>query len=117
MAEAERFLVWQVEEKKFSVLSLDSTSGKPKQYCVAFNGYRWLCNCPHFLKNSDDVNFACKHIVAVMQTIGQQTEVETRTKLTKEQTSKLEERIKRLEKKVETLEIDVAYAINPADYA
>lgn len=74
-----------------------------------------LCNCPHFLKNSDDVNFACKHIVAVLQVVGTQTEVETRIKT--KQTKELEERIKRLEKKVETLEIDVAYAINPADYA
>ncbi len=117
MAEAERFLVWQVEEKKFSVLSLDSTSGKPKQYCVQFNGYRWLCNCPHYLKHCEEVNFACKHIVAVMQTIGQQTEVERKVKPTREQTSKLEERIKKIEEKIETLEADVAFAINPADYA
>ena len=72
----ERFEVWQVEEKKYSVLSLDSTSGKPRQYCVQFNGYRWLCNCPHDLKHAEDVNFACKHIVAVMQVIGKRTIVE-----------------------------------------
>ena len=72
----ERFEVWQVEEKKFSVLSLDSTSKKPRQYCVQFNGYRWLCNCPHYLKHAEDVNFACKHIVAVMQVIGKRTIVE-----------------------------------------
>ncbi|WP_457550412.1 hypothetical protein [Archaeoglobus sp.] len=76
----ERFEVWQVEERKFSVLSLDSTSGKPKQYCVQFNGYRWLCNCPHYLKHCDDVNFACKHIVAVMQVIGRRTTVEKRVR-------------------------------------
>ena len=73
---SERFEVWQVEEKKFSVLSLDSTAGRPRQYCVQFNGYRWLCNCPHFLKHAEDVNFACKHIVAVMQVIGKRTIVE-----------------------------------------
>jgi len=73
---SERFEVWQVEEKKFSVLSLDSTSGRPRQYCVQYNGYRWLCNCPHFLKHAEDVNFACKHIVAVMQVIGKRTIVE-----------------------------------------
>ena len=76
----ERFVVWQVEEKKFSVLSLDSTSGKPKQYCVTYNGYRWLCNCPHYLKNCEDVNFACKHIIAVMQVLGTQTKVEKKVK-------------------------------------
>ena len=73
---SERFEVWQVEEKKFSVLSLDSTAGRPRQYCVQYNGYRWLCNCPHFLKHAEDVNFACKHIVAVMQVIGKRTIVE-----------------------------------------
>ncbi len=72
----ERFVVWQVEEKKYSVLSLDSTSGRTKQYCVTYNGYRWLCNCPHYLKHAEDVNFACKHIVAVMQVIGRRTIVE-----------------------------------------
>ena len=108
----ERFVVWQVEEKKFSVLSLDSTSGKPRQYCVTYNGYRWLCNCPHFLRNAEDVNFACKHIVAVMQTIGQQTEVVKQTK-----TAKLEDRIKKLEERIEMLESDVAYAINPANFS
>ena len=72
----EKFEVWQVEEKKFSVLSLNSTSGRPKQYCVQYNGYRWLRNCPHYLKHAEDVNFACKHIVAVMQVIGKRTIVE-----------------------------------------
>lgn len=71
----ERFVVVQVGEKKFSVLSLDSTSGKPKQYCVQYNSYRWLCNCPHFLKHCEDVNFVCKHIQAVMTKIGEVVEV------------------------------------------
>jgi hypothetical protein len=99
-----------VEENKYSVLSLDSTSGKPKQYCVVYNSYRWLCNCPHFLKHCEDVNFACKHIVAVMQVLGTKTEVVKRTK-------KLEDRIKKLEEKIEMLEADVAYAINPANFS
>ena len=72
----ERFVVVQVGEKKFSVLSLDSTSGKPKQYCVQFNGFRWLCNCPHYLKHCEDVNFVCKHIVAVVKGLKKAVEVE-----------------------------------------
>ena len=108
----ERFVVVRVDENKYSVLSLDSTSGKPKQYCVTYNSYRWLCNCPHFLKHCEDVNFACKHIMAVMQTIGQQTEVVKQTK-----TAKLEDRIKKLEERIEMLESDVAYAINPANFS
>jgi len=80
-------------------LSLDSTSGKPRQYCVQYNGYRWLCNCPHYLSNCEDVNFVCKHIVAVMQTIGQQTEVKRRVKRTnkKEDLKELEKLKKELE--------------------
>jgi hypothetical protein len=109
---SERFVVCRIEERKYSVLSLDSTSGKPRQYCVQYNGYRWLCNCPHYLSNCEDVNFVCKHIVAVMQTIGQQTEVVKRTK-----TAKLEDRIKKLEERIEALEVDVSYAINPANYS
>jgi len=62
----ERFLVKEVNENKFSVISLNSTAGSPRQYCVQFNDYRWICNCPHFRKNGDDPNFVCKHILAVM---------------------------------------------------
>ena len=47
-----------------------------------------------------------------MQTIGQQTEVVKRTK-----TAKLEDRIKKLEERIEALEVDVSYAINPANYS
>ena len=65
-----RFLVCCIEGMKYIVLSLDSTSGRPRQYCVQFNGYRWLCNCPHYLKNAEDVNFVCKHIIAVMRVAG-----------------------------------------------
>jgi len=111
----ERFLVWQMGEGKWIVLSMDSTSGKPKQYCVAQNGYRFLCNCPHFLKNSDDVNFACKHIVAVLQTIGTQTEVEKRRSGNGKWEKEIEERIKKLESRVEDLEIDLFYTRNPAE--
>lgn len=109
----ERFVVWQMEEGKWIVLSKDSTFGKPRQYCVTQNGYRFLCNCPHFLKHCEDVNFACKHIVAVLQVLGTQTEVKRITK----QTNKLEDRIKKLEEKIEMLEADVAYAINPANFS
>jgi hypothetical protein len=108
----ERFVVWQMEEGKWIVLSLDSTSGKPKQYCVTTNGYRLLCNCPHFLKHCEDVNFVCKHIQAVLQTIGQQTEVAKKTK-----TANIEDRIKKLEERLEMIERDVAYAINPANFS
>ena len=109
----ERFVVWQMEEGKWIVLSLDSTRGKPKQYCVTTNGYRLLCNCPHWLKKGvEDPNFVCKHIVAVMQVLGTQTEVVKRTK-----TAKLEDRIKKLEERIEALEVDVSYAINPANYS
>jgi len=55
-----RFLVTKIGRRKFSVLSLDSASGTPRQYTVQFNGFR----------NADDPNFACKHVVAVMSLVG-----------------------------------------------
>jgi uncharacterized Zn finger protein len=57
-------------------VSLDSTFGSPRQYSVRFNGYRWLCNCPWFLKHAADPNFVCKHVVAVLKTIAAEVTVE-----------------------------------------
>jgi hypothetical protein len=71
-------VVVEWNEEQWTVLSLDSTSGRARQYTVKRNGYRWLCNCPHFLKNADDVNFVCKHIVAVLLKLGEVVEVEVR---------------------------------------
>lgn len=71
-----RMVVVEWSKEQWTVLSLDSTSGRARQYTVKRNGYRWLCNCPHFLKNSEDVNFACKHIVAVLMKLGEVVEVD-----------------------------------------
>lgn len=40
---------------------------------MQFNGSRFLCNCPHFLKNVNDPYFVCKHILAVLKTYGDET--------------------------------------------
>ena len=103
------FVVWEMGKGKWVVLSLNSKSGRPKQYCVTANGYRFLCNCPRFLKNSDDVNFVCKHIIAVLKAIGKEVEVVKEYK-------DIKERIEELEKRIEDLEACVDYAINPANY-
>ncbi len=73
------FLIYPISERKFVVLSLRSTFGKPRQYFVQFNGYRFLCNCPHFLKNFEDPNFVCKHIVAVLKAYGESVSLLTTT--------------------------------------
>jgi len=69
-----RFLVHEISKTLYTVISLDSTTGRPRQYVVRFTG-RWTCNCPHFEKNKYDENFVCKHIIAVHKAIGRQVEV------------------------------------------
>jgi len=64
-----RMVVAKVGENKYAVLSLDSTNGKPSQYVVAYNGSRFQCNCPNFLKHVDEPYYACKHIVAVYRAV------------------------------------------------
>ena len=62
-------VVAKIGENKYAVLSLDSTNGKPSQYVVAYNGSRFQCNCPDFLKHIDEPYYACKHIQAVYEAL------------------------------------------------
>ena len=64
-----RMVVAKVGENKYAVLSLNSTNGKPSQYVVAYNGSRFQCNCPDFLKHVDEPYYACKHIQAVYEAL------------------------------------------------
>jgi len=64
-----RMVVAKVGENKYAVLSLNSTSGKPSQYVVAYNGSRFQCNCPDFLKHMDEPYYACKHVQAVYEAL------------------------------------------------
>jgi len=64
-----RMVVAKVGENKYAVLSLNSTSGKPSQYVVAYNGSRFQCNCPDFLKHIDEPYYACKHVQAVYEAL------------------------------------------------
>ena len=64
-----RMVVAKVGENKYAVLSLDSTNGKPSQYVVAYNGSRFQCNCPDFLKHIDEPYYACKHVQAVYEAL------------------------------------------------
>ncbi len=91
-----KFVVWEIGKGKWIVLSLNSSSGRPKQYFVTTNGYRFLCNCPHFLKNAEDVNFTCKHIQAVLKVIGKEIVNEDKD---------IDERIK----KIEDIKKDIEY--------
>jgi len=72
-----RFVVVKVDDKTFAVLSLDSTYGKPKQYTVKRNGYKFLCNCEDFAKHSDEINYACKHIIATFIALTKMDEFKT----------------------------------------
>ena len=64
-----RMVVARIGENKYAVLSLDSTNGKPSQYVVAYNGSRFMCNCPDFLKYIDEPYYACKHVQAVYEAL------------------------------------------------
>jgi predicted nucleic acid-binding Zn finger protein len=62
-----RMVVARVGVNKYAVLSLNSTNGKPSQYVVVYNGSRFQCNCPDFLKHVDKPYYACKHVQAVYE--------------------------------------------------
>ncbi|WP_456330292.1 hypothetical protein [Archaeoglobus sp.] len=62
-------VVYRINEAEFSVLSLNSTFGKPKQYVVKWIGYKWICSCPDYAKHSDEIDYACKHIEAVFKAV------------------------------------------------
>ena len=64
-----RMVVAKVGENKYAVLSLDSTNGKPSQYVVVYNGSRFQCNSPDFLKHIDEPYYACKHVQAVYEAL------------------------------------------------
>jgi hypothetical protein len=53
------------ENTEYAVLSLNSTAGKPKQYTVKRNSYKWLCSCFDFQRHASELNYVCKHIEAV----------------------------------------------------
>ncbi len=64
-----RMIVTRISESEFSVLSLNSTSGKPKQYAVKWNGYRWICSCPDFARHSEEIDYVCKHIETMFKAV------------------------------------------------
>ena len=62
-------IVYRINETEFSVLSLNSTFGKPKQYVVKWVGYKWICSCPDYAKHSEEIDYACKHIEAMFKAV------------------------------------------------
>jgi len=62
-------VVYRINEAEFSVLSMNSTFGKPKQYVVKWVGYKWICSCPDYSRHSEEVEYACKHIEAVFRAV------------------------------------------------
>jgi len=64
-----RMVVYRISETEFSVLSLNSTFGKPKQYVVKWTGYKWICSCPDYAKHSEEMHYACKHIEATFRAV------------------------------------------------
>ena len=62
-------VVYRINETEFSVLSLNSTFGKPKQYVVKWVGYKWICSCPDYAKHSEEIDYACKHIEAMFKAV------------------------------------------------
>jgi len=64
-----KMVVYRISETEFSVLSLNSTFGKPKQYVVKWIGYKWICSCPDNAKHSEEIDYACKHIEATFKAV------------------------------------------------
>ena len=64
-----KMVVYRINETEFSVLSLNSTFGKPKQYVVKWVGYKWICSCPDYAKHSEEIDYACKHIEAMFKAV------------------------------------------------
>ena len=64
-----KMIVTRISSVEFSVLSLDSTSGKPKQYAVKWNGYRWVCSCPDFARHMEEIDYVCKHVEAMFKAV------------------------------------------------
>lgn len=62
-----RMVVYRIDNTEYSVLSLNSTFGKPKQYVVKWIGYKWICSCPDYAKHSELMEYACKHIQAMFK--------------------------------------------------
>ena len=62
-------VVYRISETEFSVLSLNSTFGKPKQYVVKWTGYKWICSCPDYAKHSGEIDYACKHVEAMFRAV------------------------------------------------
>jgi len=62
-------VVYRISETEFSVLSLNSTFGRPKQYVVKWVGYKWICSCPDYAKHSEEIDYACKHIEAMFKAV------------------------------------------------
>lgn len=62
-------VVYRINETEFSILSLNSTFGKPKQYVTKWVGYKWICSCPDYAKHSEEIDYACKHIEAMFKAV------------------------------------------------
>jgi predicted nucleic acid-binding Zn finger protein len=62
-------VVYRINETEFSILSLNSTFGKPKQYVLKWVGYKWICSCPDYAKHSEEIDYACKHIEAMFKAV------------------------------------------------
>lgn len=62
-------IVYRISETEFSVLSLNSTFGRSKQYVVKWIGYKWICSCPDYAKHSEEIDYACKHIEAMFKAV------------------------------------------------
>ncbi len=64
-----KMVVYRISETEFSVLSLNSTFGRPKQYVVKWVGYKWICSCPDYAKHSEEIDYVCKHIEAMFKAV------------------------------------------------
>lgn len=62
-----KMIVYKISETEYSVLSLNSTFFKPKQYVVRWVGYKWICSCLDYIKHSEELDYACKHIEAIIK--------------------------------------------------
>ena len=50
-------VVYRISKTEFSVLSLNSTFGKPKQYVVKWVGYKWICSRHDYASYSEEIDY------------------------------------------------------------
>ena len=47
----------------------ESPTNNVTGYVVKWVGYKWICSCPDYVKHSEEIDYACKHIEAMFKAV------------------------------------------------